>query len=77
MGGISFCTQFQLSERQSIAHFFRFSFGVMFLVNHAFRGGRRKRASQRGAKNVKETRSFIQIRSTLDNTTDNKELNFE
>ena len=74
MGGISFCTQFQLPERQSIAHFFRFSVGVLFLVNHALRRGRRK---QRSAENVKEQRSLIEIRCALSNTTDNKELHFE
>jgi hypothetical protein len=77
MGGISFCTQFQLPERQSIAHFFRFSVGVLFLVNHALGGGRRKHTTQRGAENVKETRSLIEIGSALTNTTDNKQLNFD
>ena len=77
MGGIFFCTQFQLPERQSIVHFFRFSVGVLFLVNHALRRGRRKHKRQRSAKNVKEKRSLIEIRSALSNTTDNKELNFE
>jgi hypothetical protein len=46
MGGISFYTQFQLSERQSIAHLFRFSVSVMILVNHAVRGGRNVQARQ-------------------------------
>jgi hypothetical protein len=77
MGGISFCTQFQFPERQSIAHFFRFCVGVLFLVNHALRRGRRKHKTQGSAENAKEKRSLIETRSALSNTTDNKELNFE
>ena len=66
-----------MPERKSIAHFFRFSVGVLFLVNHALGGGKRKHTLQRSAENVKEKRSLIEIRSALSNTTDKKELNFE
>jgi hypothetical protein len=61
MGGISFCNQLQLPERQSIAHFFRFSVGVCFLSTMHSGGGRRKYTTQRSVQNVKETRSLIEL----------------